>query len=62
MTPPIDARLILTFATLVFAGLASWQWLRVGKLLPSGRIWLRVAVIFAAVSVWMWWRSALPRA
>ena len=43
----------------VFLAAALWRLARDGfKLTPSSRTWLLVALIFAAVSGWLWWTQA----
>jgi hypothetical protein len=56
-----DAKLILTVLAPVFLLLAAAQWWRGGRLQPSGRAWLRVGLIFAAVAAWLWWQAASGR-
>lgn len=57
-----DAKLILTVLAPVFLLLAAVQWWRAKRLEPSGRAWLRIGLIFAAVAAWLWWQSANGRA
>lgn len=51
--------LILAVLAGVFLTAALWRLGRDGfKLAPSSRTWLLVALIFAAVSGWLWWTQA----
>ena len=55
------ARYILAALALVFLAAALWRVARDGfTLAPSSRIWLMVALIFSAVSGWLWWTEAQP--
>lgn len=55
----MSARIILSVLALVFLLAALWRLARDGfKLAPSSRTWLMVAVIFGAVSGWLWWTQA----
>lgn len=50
------ARHILFVLALVFLGAAVWRLMRDGfALAPASRTWLLVALIFGAVSGWLWW-------
>lgn len=50
---------ILPALAVVFLIAALWRLARDGfKLAPSSRTWLLVALIFAAVSGWLWWTQA----
>jgi hypothetical protein len=53
------AQYILAALAAVFLAAALWRLTRDGfKLAPSSRTWLLVALIFAAVSGWLWWTQA----
>jgi hypothetical protein len=50
---------ILMIVALVFAGCTLWRlWSDGFKLRPASRTWLLVALIFGAVSGWLWWSGA----
>lgn len=50
------AKYILCVLAVVFLVAALWRLARDGfKLVPASRTWLMVALIFAAVSAWLWW-------
>jgi hypothetical protein len=50
------ARYILPLLAAVFFVAALWRLSRDGfKLVPASRTWLSVALIFVAVSAWLWW-------
>jgi len=50
------ARYILAALAGIFLVAALWRLARDGfTLAPSSRTWLTVALIFAAVSAWLWW-------
>ena len=52
----MTAQAILAVLALVFLAAALWRLARDGfKLAPSSRTWLMVALIFSAVSGWLWW-------
>lgn len=52
----MTARYILAALAIVFLAAALWRLARDGfKLEPASRTWLMVAVIFTAVSAWLWW-------
>lgn len=54
------ARYILPALSLVFLLVAAWRWTRSGQDAvpdPAVRTWLLVALIFAAVSAWLWHTS-----
>jgi hypothetical protein len=55
--PPIDAKLILAILGPLFLMLAAWHWRREGAVQPKARTWLRVGLIFTAVSAWLWWSA-----
>ena len=47
---------ILPALAVAFLAAALWRLARDGfKLGPASRTWLLVALIFAAVSAWLWW-------
>lgn len=48
---------LLAFAA-AFGAAAFWRRTRQGHFDPATRIWLRVAIIFLAVSLWLLWRRA----
>lgn len=53
------ARYILAVLAAVFLAAALWRLSRDGfKLAPASRTWLMVALIFSAVSAWLWWNDA----
>lgn len=50
------AKYILPMLAAVFLVAALWRLSREGfKLGPASRTWLTVALIFSAVSGWLWW-------
>lgn len=50
------AKYILSLLAVVFLLAALWRVWREGlKLGPASRTWLLVALIFGAVSGWLWW-------
>ena len=50
------AKYILPALGAIFLAAALWRLARDGfKLAPSSRTWLLVALIFSAVSAWLWW-------
>lgn len=50
------ARFILPALAAIFFAAALWRLARDGfTLAPSSRTWLLVALIFTAVSAWLWW-------
>ncbi|SFM80996.1 hypothetical protein [Variovorax sp. OV329] len=50
------AKYILAALALVFFAAALWRLARDGfKLASASRTWLVVALIFGAVSAWLWW-------
>ena len=51
--PNIDAKLIFAVVGPLFLLLAAAQWWLGGKLRPSGRVWLRVGLIFSVVAGWL---------
>lgn len=56
------ARYILAALAVVFLAAALWRLARDGfKLAPSSRTWLMVALIFTAVSGWLWWTEVGKR-
>ena len=51
---PVPASLIFALLSLVFGALALRDYLRQGRpLSPTGLTWLRVAVIFGMVALWL---------
>ena len=50
------AKYVLAALAVVFLAAALWRLARDGfKLAPSSRTWFLVALIFGAVSGWLWW-------
>jgi hypothetical protein len=50
------AKYILPALTIAFLAAALWRLARDGFTLgPASRTWLLVALIFGAVSGWLWW-------
>jgi len=50
---------ILAALAAVFLAAALWRLARDGfKLAPASRTWLIVALVFTAVSTWLWWTEA----
>jgi hypothetical protein len=55
----MPARYILPTVAALFLVAALWRMARDGfKLTPASRTWLLVALIFGAVSGWLWWSGA----
>ena len=53
------AKYILALLAVVFLAAALLRLSREGfRLRPASRTWLTVAVIFGAVSGWLWWNGA----
>ncbi|MEJ8849305.1 hypothetical protein [Variovorax rhizosphaerae] len=53
--------LIFAIVAAVFLAAALWRTGRDGfKLALASRIWLLVALIFGAVSAWLWWSGGKP--
>lgn len=51
---PVPAAVIFALLSLVFGTLALTDYLEHGRpLSPAGRTWLRVAVIFGVVALWL---------
>ncbi|MEJ8857877.1 hypothetical protein WKW79_25130 [Variovorax robiniae] len=52
------AKFLLPALAAVFLIAALWRISREGfKLGPASRTWLLIALIFGAVSAWLWWSS-----
>ncbi|WP_213958110.1 hypothetical protein [Variovorax sp. dw_954] len=52
---------ILPLLGAVFLLAALWRFSREGfKLGPASRTWFLIALIFGAVSAWLWWSGAKP--
>lgn len=52
------AKYILPVLAIVFLLAALWRLSREGlKLGPSSRTWLLIALLFGAVSAWLWWNG-----
>ncbi|MDA7418777.1 hypothetical protein PGB34_20580 [Xenophilus arseniciresistens] len=49
---------ILLAVAIVFAIAAFWKRARMGRPDIAARIWLRVALIFTAVGLWLLWNRA----
>jgi hypothetical protein len=50
----VPASVIFALLSLIFGALALRDYLRQGRSLsPAGRTWLRVAVIFGVVALWL---------
>ncbi|MEJ8824788.1 hypothetical protein WKW80_22560 [Variovorax humicola] len=55
------AQFILAVLAAVFLLAALWRFSREGfKLGPASRTWFLVALIFGAVSAWLWWSGVRP--
>ena len=53
------AKYILALLAAAFLLAALWRLSRDGfKLGPASRTWLMIAVLFGAVSAWLWWSPA----
>lgn len=53
--PSITAQLIFTVLGPLFLLLGAWRCISAGRLVPQGRTWLLIGVIFSAVAAWLWW-------
>lgn len=52
------AKFILAALAAIFLTAALWRLVRDGfKLAPASRTWIMVALIFTAVSAWLWWTT-----
>lgn len=55
---PVAAHCILPALAVLFLIAAAQRWVRDGRRLkPASRTWLTVALIFGAVSLWLWWAA-----
>ena len=52
--PTVTAQLVFSVLGPLFLLLGAWRCLGAGSLVPQGRTWLVVGVIFSAVAVWLW--------
>jgi hypothetical protein len=53
------AKYVLMLLAAVFLTAALWRLAHDGfKLVPASRAWLIVALMFGAVSAWLWWSAA----
>ncbi|CAN5718623.1 hypothetical protein BH11PSE13_BH11PSE13_11410 [soil metagenome] len=55
------AKYILSFLAAAFLVAALWRISRDGfKLGPASRTWFLIALVFGAVSAWLWWSGGKP--
>ena len=59
--PAITAQLVFSVFGPLFLLLGAWRCFGAGSLVPQGRTWLIIGVIFSAVAVWLWWSQAAAR-
>ena len=59
--PALTAQLIFAILGPLFLLLGAWRCIRAGSLVPQGRTWLIIGVIFSAVAVWLWCSQAATR-
>jgi hypothetical protein len=50
---PVDPAVLFPWLAALFAVLGGWRWARTRQFRGAAQTWLLMAVIFAAVSVWL---------
>jgi hypothetical protein len=59
--PALSAQLILSILGPLFLLLGAWRCIRAGGLVPQGRTWLIIGLIFSVVATYLWWTQGAPR-